>query len=157
MLFHLEALAAALFLSTTAVLGAAVGFSENIHKRAQPEGVSISFYEDNVNWTGIATSGHSFAYVVATGGYGKRNRKHVAWRAHSSFSGHENPDFSSQFNDAAAAGLIRGAYHIAIFSESSGADQATYFASNGGNWINDGRTLPGAIKVGCTGISTSQI
>lgn len=70
--------------------------------------------------------------------------------------GHENPDFSSHFNNAAAVGLIRGAYHIAIFSESSGADQATYFVSNGGNWINDGKTLPGAIKVGCTLISTFQ-
>lgn len=77
MLFHHEVLAAALFLSTTAVLGAAVGFSENIQKRAQPEGVSISFYEDNVNWTSIAASGHSFAYIVATGGYGKCNSTHV--------------------------------------------------------------------------------
>lgn len=67
-----------------------------------------------------------------------------------SISGYANPDFSSQFTKAGAAGLFRGAYHIAIFeSKSSGVDQANYFVANGGNKVNDGKTLPGAVKVGC--------
>lgn len=146
---YLKAFTVALSLSTAVVLCTTVELSESIQKRAQPEGVSISFYEDNVNWQDTAASGHSFAYIVATGGSSKCKRIHTARECSLFISDQENPKFSSNFADATAAGLIGGAYHISIFSQSTGADQAKFFVSNGGNWTADGKTLPGAIKVGC--------
>ena len=85
MSIYFKALASALFLST-AVLGAAVDSSENLQKRAQLEGISISFNRGNVNWTGLATQGVSFTYIAATGGYGKLDGTLVV----------QNADISSQ-------------------------------------------------------------
>lgn len=72
--------------------------------------------------------------------------------------------FSTQYDGATAAGLIRGAYHFAQPAESSGAAQAKYFASNGGGWSDDGITLPGALDIEynpsgdtCFGLSASAM
>ncbi len=43
--------------------------------------------------------------------------------------------------------MYRGAYHFAQPHESSGKEQADFFVRNGGNWIKDGRTLPGVLDV----------
>ena len=83
--------------------------------------------------------------------------------------GYINPDFSSQYDGATSAGLIRGSYHFAHPDISSGATQATYFLAHGGNipychiiwftnkipsdfpggWSADGITLPGALDIEC--------
>ena len=44
-------------------------------------------------------------------------------------------------------GMVRGAYHFANPSTSSGADQARYFVQNGGAWTADGQTLPGLLDI----------
>jgi hypothetical protein len=72
-IYYLKALASALLLSGTVAFGAAIGTSENLQKRAQLEGISISFNRDNVDWKDLAAQGLSFTYVAATGGYGKRD------------------------------------------------------------------------------------
>ena len=64
-------------------------------------------------------------------------------------SGYKNSYFSSQYTGATKAGLIRGGYHFARPDVASGAAQANYFASNGGGWTGDGRTLPGALDIEC--------
>lgn len=55
--------------------------------------------------------------------------------------------FSSHYTGATDAGLIRGAYHFAVPSSASGADQAKYFIKNGGGWSDDGITLPGMLDM----------
>ena len=70
MSIFLKALVSALLLSPLA-FGAAVGIPEDLQKRDELEGISLSFFRDNVNWNDLAAQGLSFAYIAATGGYGK--------------------------------------------------------------------------------------
>lgn len=77
--------------------------------------------------------------------------------------------FEEHFAKATAAGLIRGAYHFALPSTSSGALQAEHFIQNGGEWVNDGITLPGMLDLEynhhaekdgtdvCYGLSSSEM
>ena len=55
--------------------------------------------------------------------------------------------FSKHYTGATAAGLIRGGYHFAHPSTSSGATQAEYFLAHGGGWSSDGKTLPGMLDI----------
>lgn len=72
--------------------------------------------------------------------------------------------FSSHYNGATSAGLIRGGYHFAHPDSSTGAAQATFFLAHGGGWSNDGRTLPGMLDIEynpngatCYGLSASAM
>src|SRR5205823_5429488 len=60
---------------------------------------------------------------------------------------YSSPYFAQQYNGSYNAGMIRGAYHFALPDRTSGADQANFFASHGGGWSRDGKTLPGALDV----------
>jgi GH25 family lysozyme M1 (1,4-beta-N-acetylmuramidase) len=60
--------------------------------------------------------------------------------------------------------VIRGAYHFAVPSNSSGTAQADYFIAHGGGWSADGKTLPGALDIeynpygkACYGLTTTQM
>ena len=75
-------------------------------------------------------AGSRFAYVKATEG-----------------TYYTNPYFAQQYNGSAQVGMVRGAYHFANPSTSSGADQARYFVQNGGAWTADGQTLPGLLDI----------
>ncbi|GMF67176.1 unnamed protein product [Aspergillus oryzae] len=55
--------------------------------------------------------------------------------------------FSSHYQGATDAGLIRGGYHFALPDSSSGAEQAEFFLKNGGGWSKDGITLPGMLDI----------
>ena len=85
---------------------------------------------DNVNWTGSYSQGARFAYVKATEG-----------------TDFVSGTFSQQYNGAYNAGLIRGAYHFALPSASSGAAQANWFLAHGGGWSADGKTLPPLLDI----------
>lgn len=100
----------------------------------QPLGLDVASYQGNVNWAQVAANQGRFAYVKATEGS-------------PGAGAYTNPYFSQQYNGSAAAGLIRGAYHFALPSLSSGATQAQYFVSNGGGWSADGRTLPPMLDI----------
>lgn len=106
------------------LLCASVAYCESV------KGIDVSGYQPNVNWQQVRANGVAFVYVKTTEG-----------------TGYKSPAFSSQFNGATSAGLIRGAYHFARPDVSSGAAQASYFASNGGGWTGDGLTLPGAVDL----------
>ena len=93
-------------------------------------GIDVASYQRTVNWTRYATAGKAFAYVKATEG-----------------TTYRNPYFRSQYYGAGKAGLIRGAYHFASPSGSSGRKQAQFFAAHGGGWTPDGRTLPGVLDI----------
>ncbi len=93
-------------------------------------GIDVASYQRSVNWTSYKSQGRVFAYVKATEG-----------------TSYRNPYFSSQYKGAAAAGLIRGAYHFASPSGASGKAQADYFVKYGGAWTADGKTLPGVLDI----------
>ena len=97
---------------------------------AQPSGIDVSSFQSGVNWNTVASSGVSFVYVKATEG-----------------TGYQNPTFAQQYDGAYGAGLVRGAYHLALPDQSSGTDQADYFVDNGGGWSADDHTLPGALDL----------
>ncbi|KAF9449280.1 glycoside hydrolase family 25 protein [Macrolepiota fuliginosa MF-IS2] len=112
-----------------------------------PQGIDVSNYQSDVNWSTVKANGVEFAYIKATEG-----------------TSYKNPSFSSQYTGATSAGLIRGSYHFALPDVSSGATQATYFAANGGGWSADGITLPGALDIEynpygatCYGLSASAM
>ena len=116
---------------------------------AQPAvpGLDVSDRQPVVDWNAVASQGAQFAYVKATEG-----------------TGFVSPDFSSQYDGAYQAGLLRGAYHFALPNQSTGAAQASYFVANGGGWTGDGRTLPGALDIEynpygaeCYGLSQSAM
>ncbi|WP_026423408.1 lysozyme [Actinokineospora inagensis] len=97
---------------------------------ATVSGIDVASYQGNVNWASWWNQGKRFAYVKATEG-----------------TGYTNPYFAQQYNGSFTVGMIRGAYHFARPDVSTGAAQANYFASNGGGWSRDGKTLPGVIDL----------
>lgn len=99
-------------------------------KRATPYGIDVSDYQPSIDWTTVADNGIAFAFIKAT-----------------ESTDYINPDFSSQYDGATNAGLIRGGYHFAHPDQSSGSAQATYFLEHGGGWSGDGITLPGALDI----------
>ncbi|RKN51613.1 lysozyme, partial [Streptomyces klenkii] len=114
---------------------------------ATVEGVDVSSHQGNVAWSTLWNAGNRFAYVKATEG-----------------TSYRNPYFAQQYNGSYNVGMIRGAYHFALPNVSSGATQANFFASNGGGWSRDGRTLPGVLDIEynpygatCYGLSQSAM
>ena len=55
--------------------------------------------------------------------------------------------FSTHYEGASKAGLLRGGYHFAIPNSKSGKEQAEYFIAKGGGWTSDGKTLPGMLDL----------
>ncbi|CDR99711.1 probable lysozyme [Sporisorium scitamineum] len=93
-------------------------------------GFDISGYQPNPDYSRDVANGAKFVVIKATEG-----------------TSYKNPYFSSQYNRATNAGLIRGAYHFAHPDRSSGSAQANFFLANGGGWSNDGITLPGSLDL----------
>jgi GH25 family lysozyme M1 (1,4-beta-N-acetylmuramidase) len=89
------------------------------------QGLDVSGHQPNVDWQQQWNMGARFAYVKASEG-----------------NYFTNDQFNSQYQGSRNVGMIRGAYHFAIPNWSSGADQARYFAANGGGWSGDGYTMP---------------
>ncbi|MDT0380393.1 lysozyme [Streptomyces sp. DSM 42041] len=111
------------------------------------QGIDVSHHQGGINWGAVRNSGIQFAWIKATEG--------------TSF---EDPRFNTNYTGAYNAGVIRGAYHFARPNVSSGSAQANFFASNGGAWSRDNRTLPGVLDIEhnpygamCYGKSTSQM
>ncbi|MBD2765232.1 lysozyme [Kocuria sp. cx-455] len=93
-------------------------------------GMDVSGWQPTVNWSAEYSQGARFAYVKATEG-----------------TGYKSPSFASQYRGSYNVGMIRGSYHFALPSVSSGAAQADYFVNNGGGWSADGKTLPGLLDI----------
>lgn len=93
-------------------------------------GMDVSSHQGQVNWPTATANGARFVYVKATEG-----------------TDYANPHFAQQYKQAAAAGLIRGAYHFATPDTSDGTTQADYFVTHGGRWVPGGKTLPPAVDV----------
>lgn len=93
-------------------------------------GIDVSNYQAGISWATQWNNGKRFAWIKATEG-----------------TSYTSPSFSSQYTGSYNQGFIRGAYHFALPSASSGATQANYFSSHGGGWSGDGKTLPGTLDV----------
>ncbi|MFD5892807.1 MULTISPECIES: lysozyme [unclassified Streptomyces] len=111
------------------------------------QGIDVSHWQGAINWTSVKAAGIDFAYMKATEGTNFKDAR-----------------FSANYTGSYNAGLIRGAYHFARPNSSNGATQANYFASNGGGWSKDGKTLPGVLDIegnpsgaSCYGLSTTQM
>ncbi|KAG5721529.1 N,O-diacetylmuramidase [Termitomyces sp. T112] len=114
---------------------------------AAPQGIDVSSYQPNIDWSTVKANGVEFAFIKATEG-----------------TSYTNPYFSSQYTGATNIGIIRGGYHFARPDISSGAAQATFFLAHGGGWSADGITLPGALDIEynpygaeCYGLSASAM
>lgn len=107
-----------------------------------PVGIDVSHYQGTINWASVKAAGISFAFIKATEG-----------------TSYKDPEFNANYLHAYNNKVIRGAYHFARPDLSSGASQATYFASHGGAWSADNLTLPGMLDLegGCYGKSTSSM
>ncbi|MCV9994445.1 cell wall-binding repeat-containing protein [Paeniglutamicibacter sp. ZC-3] len=96
-------------------------------------GVDVSHWQGDVDWSYAWGQGARFAYIKAT---------------QSGASGlFTDPNFSQNYAGSYEQGIIRGAYHFAVPSYSSGASQAKEFLANGGGWSADGKTLPPLLDI----------
>jgi GH25 family lysozyme M1 (1,4-beta-N-acetylmuramidase) len=93
-------------------------------------GMDVSGHQGQVDWPRAYADGARFAYVKATEG-----------------SGFRSSSYAQQFHGAAAAGMVRGAYHFALPDRAPGAVQANFFVDNGGAWTPGSGTLPGALDI----------
>lgn len=104
-----------------------------LSKRADPKGIDISDFTTDVNFNTVKANGVSFVYIKATEGTSKLiYSKPTESDGLTKGSGFISDLFSSQYDGATSAGLLRGAYHFAHPDESSGATQASFFLSHGG-------------------------
>lgn len=131
----------------TATSAALPGSPSTLAATTQIAGVDVSSWDGNVDWASRWSSGRRFAYVKATEG-----------------TTYVNPYFAQQYNGSYQVGMIRGAYHFARPDRSTGRVQADFFASKGGAWSADGRTLPGTIDLEsnpygamCYGLTRTQM
>jgi GH25 family lysozyme M1 (1,4-beta-N-acetylmuramidase) len=134
--------------ATAALATVAAAFAVVIGPGAVPAqaattpGIDVSHYQGAINWTSARNAGIQFAFIKAT-----------------ESTNFKDSQFNTNYVGAYNAGVIRGAYHFARPGASSGAAQANYFASNGGGWSADSRTLPGALdlEAGCAGLSQAAM
>ncbi len=111
-------------------------------------GMDVSNWQSNVDWTTARRNGAAFAYIKAT-----------------ESTTYQNSYFTQQYNGAYNAGIIRGAYHFALPDRSSGKTQADYFVNHGGGWSADGMTLPPMLDIeynpygsnSCYGLTPAQM
>ncbi|KAI4089970.1 MAG: hypothetical protein L6R37_007964 [Teloschistes peruensis] len=104
--------------------------AEPLEKRSTVQGFDISHYQGTVDFKGAYSSGARFVIIKATEG-----------------TSYIDSGFTSHYNGATAAGLIRGGYHFAHPDSSSGTTQANFFLAHGGGWSGDGITLPGMLDI----------
>jgi GH25 family lysozyme M1 (1,4-beta-N-acetylmuramidase) len=109
-------------------------------------GIDVSSHQPSIDWSKVAPH-INFVYAKATEG-----------------TYYVNPLFDSEYEGPYDHGVIRGSYHFAVPSNSSGTAQADYFIAHGGGWSADGKTLPGALDIeynpygkACYGLSTGQM
>ena len=93
-------------------------------------GMDVSAWQPNVDFTAAYGLGARFAYIKATEGVS-----------------YVSSTYASQYRNAKNAGFIRGGYVYAQPSKASGAATANYFFAHGGQWTADGVTLPPLLDI----------
>jgi len=132
-----------LLITFSALAAAATAIASQLPMRLRgPQGIDVSRWQQTIDWKKVKSQGVAFAYIKATEGTSIKDSY-----------------FSRNYIGATNNSIIRGAYHFARPSASSGAAQAEYFLAHGGGWTGDGITLPGAVDLegNCSGLSASQM
>lgn len=96
-------------------------------------GIDVSHWQGAINWTSVRNAGIQWAYIKATESTTFKDSR-----------------FNTNYPNAYHAGVIRGAYHFARPNGDPVTDaraEANFFASNGGAWSADNRTLPGMLDL----------
>jgi uncharacterized protein with LGFP repeats/GH25 family lysozyme M1 (1,4-beta-N-acetylmuramidase) len=109
--------------------GKAKGFAAAAAPPGVP-GIDVSHWQGRMDWGAVAANGTKYAYIKATEGV------HFV-----------DDEFATNYAGSANAGLLRGAYHFARPNRSSATAQVDFFVQRGGNWANDGRTLPPVLDI----------
>lgn len=76
------------------------------------QGVDVSHHQGDVNWRALALDGIAFAYIKATEG-----------------SEHVDPRFAENWQEAADAGIVRGAYHYFTLCRPASMQAAHFIAT----------------------------
>jgi lysozyme len=111
-----------------------------------PKGIDVASWQHPggaaINWTSVRNSGVTFAFVKATEG-----------------GTYTNPYFVADRRDAAAAGLVVGAYHYArpALPVSTAAEQARRFLGAVGNVALSGHFAPVLDLEATGGLNASQL
>jgi lysozyme len=105
-------------------------------------GLDVSHYQGTVDWASVAQKGYRFAFIKATEG-----------------SSSTDPEFSANWTDAKAAGLVRGAYHY-YEPGSDPQQQAEHFLNtvwpDGGQPLLGPGDLPPALDIETTGGQSAE-
>ncbi|KAJ8607700.1 hypothetical protein MRB53_040088 [Persea americana] len=131
-----------------AILAVSIAASP-LSKRSTVQGFDISHYQGTVDFDSAYDSGARFVIIKPQATEGTTTTDSA---------------FSTHYTSATNAGFIRGGYHFAHPSASSGSAQADFFLQNGGAWSDDGITLPGMLDLEanpsgatCYGLSQSAM
>lgn len=89
-----------------------INFGRASPRHLAVHGVDVSRWQGNVNWEKLRAQGANFAYIKATDG-----------------GDHLDPMFRTNWRNADAAGLKRGAYHFFYWCRTAG-EQADWFIRN---------------------------
>ncbi|CCV06607.1 Glycoside hydrolase family 25 [Mesorhizobium metallidurans STM 2683] len=89
-----------------------INFGRSSPRHLAVHGVDVSRWQGNVNWDKLRAQGANFAYIKATDG-----------------GDHLDPMFKTNWRNADAAGLKRGAYHFFYWCRTAG-EQADWFIRN---------------------------
>lgn len=116
--------------STTVITPPPSDVTPSVPEKVGLSGIDISGHTVVEDWAGWKSAGVDFLYTKASEG-----------------DYYTNPRFAAQYIGAYKAGIVRGAYHFANPSQSTGAQQADYFLAHGGGWSPDGKTMPGSLDI----------
>ena len=96
------------------------------------QGIAVSYFQGDVDWTKVGKAGVRFAYIKVTEGTDRFD-----------------PKFRDNWNGAKTAGILRGAYHMMYWC-SPARDQASWFLKH---LPKDSGTLPPVLDVEWNGYS----
>lgn len=139
--------------STSLVAAAAAGLANaapaQLESRADSvTGFDISGYQTSVDYAGAYKSGARFVIIkVSLSTLAHQFHRRADTLQATEGTSYTDDMFDTHYAGATDAGLIRGGYHYARPSSSAAADQVDYFIKNGGNWSDDGITLPGMLDI----------
>lgn len=89
----------------------------------KPQGIDVSRWNGDIDWTKVRDQAYAFVFIKASQGRSSTD-----------------PNFSSNWANAADAGLLRGAYHV-LDPRRSGTEQARHFLATLGS--DPGELSPG--------------
>ncbi|MCK4732664.1 MAG: fibronectin type III domain-containing protein, partial [Methanophagales archaeon] len=88
-------------------------------------GIDVSHWQGDIDWSQVYNSGYKFAFAKATGG-----------------TGFIDGDFEGNMIEGHNAGMLMGAYHFAYPEYNGPVDEAQFFVSVAGEYLREGYLRP---------------